>query len=59
MTGFSDALDEANESIFVRACQRGQVRIMLKPLDLDRVIQMIRKEHGADDDQPPYPTPFW
>jgi CheY-like chemotaxis protein len=59
MTGFSDALDEANENIFVRACQRGQVRIMLKPLDLDRVIQMIRTGRGLEEEEPPFPTPFW
>jgi CheY-like chemotaxis protein len=60
MTGFSDALDEANESIFVQACQRGQVRIMLKPLDLDRVIQIIRQGGDVEEDtEPPSATPFW
>ena len=60
MTGFSDALDEANESIFVQACQRGQVRIMLKPLDLDRVIQIIRQEDEREGDATPTSTtPFW
>lgn len=59
MTGFSDALDEANESIFARACQQGQIRIMLKPLDLDRVIQMVRKGRAQDELEPTFPTPFW
>lgn len=42
MTGFADALDEANESIFAAADRTGKVEIMMKPLDIDRIIQRIR-----------------
>jgi DNA-binding NtrC family response regulator len=58
MTGFSDAVDEANAGIFARACQGGQVRIMLKPLDLDRVIRIVRNGQAQDELVPAFPTPF-
>jgi DNA-binding NtrC family response regulator len=41
MTGFSDALDEANESIFEAAARNGRVEVMMKPLDLDRVMALL------------------
>jgi two-component system, OmpR family, response regulator MprA len=41
MTGFSDALDEANESIFAEAGRNGRVAVMMKPIDLDRVIAVL------------------
>jgi DNA-binding response OmpR family regulator len=44
MTGFSDALDEANESIFAEAGRNGRVEVMMKPLDLDRVMSLLRAE---------------
>ena len=59
MTGFSDALDDANQSIFRQACQKCQVQIMLKPLDLDRVIQIVRGDGSLEGGETPYPTPFW
>tara|TARA_R110002096_G_scaffold42144_35_gene113871 strand:- start:3327 stop:3701 length:375 start_codon:yes stop_codon:yes gene_type:complete len=42
MTGFSEALDEANQHIFARACENQQVELMMKPIDLDEVIALIR-----------------
>ena len=59
MTGFSDAVDEANAAIFARACRQGRVRIMLKPLDLDRVIRIVRNGRSQDELDPVFPTPFW
>ena len=59
MTGFSDALDDANQSVFHQACQKRQVHIMLKPLDLDRVIRIVRGDSAVEDREPPYPNPFW
>jgi two-component system response regulator MprA len=44
MTGFSDALDEANQSIFARACENSRVEVMMKPLDLDRVTALLNGE---------------
>jgi CheY-like chemotaxis protein len=41
MTGFSDALDQANESIFEQAGRCGRVEVMMKPLDLDRVLGLL------------------
>lgn len=55
MTGFSDALDEANETIFAEAGRHGRVEVMMKPLDLDRVMAWLvsggerPEEPGADD----------
>ncbi|MBU6302858.1 MAG: response regulator [Verrucomicrobia bacterium] len=59
MTGFSDAVDEANTGIFVRACRQGQVRIMLKPLDLDRVIRIVRSGRAQDALEPVLLPRFW
>lgn len=53
MTGFSDALDEANESIFAEADRRGRVEVMMKPLDLDRVMKLLRNQEQPS----PAPTP--
>lgn len=47
MTGFSDALDEANESIFAEVDRRGRVEVMMKPLDLDRVMKLLRDQEPA------------
>ena len=44
MTGFSEALDEANESIFAEADRNGRVVVMMKPLDLDRVMDLLQTE---------------
>lgn len=46
MTGFSDALDEVNESIFAEAGRNGRVELMMKPLDLDRVLGLLNFEEG-------------
>lgn len=48
MTGFSDALDEANESIFAEAGRNGRVSVMMKPIDLDRVMAVL----GAEGERP-------
>ncbi len=50
MTGFSEALDEANQSIFAEACQSSRVELMMKPLDLDRVVAVLR---GEEESRPP------
>lgn len=41
MTGFADALDEANENIFSEAGRSGRVEVMMKPLDLERVMGLL------------------
>lgn len=42
MTGFSDALDEANESIFAEAGRCGRVEVMMKPLNVDRILAVLQ-----------------
>lgn len=42
MTGFAEALDLANESIFAEAGRHGRVAVMMKPLDLDCVMDLIK-----------------
>lgn len=54
MTGFSEALDEANESIFAEADRNGRVQVMMKPLDLDRVIGLLR---AGEELSPASPAP--
>jgi len=56
MTGFSDALDEANESIFKMASDNRRVELMMKPLDFDRVLGLLKGEISpgtipSDDDE--------
>lgn len=46
ITGFSQALDEANQTIFAEAGRSPRVEVMLKPLDLDRVTALL----GIEDD---------
>lgn len=41
MTGFSDALDEANESIFTEAGRSGRVEVMMKPLKVERIFALL------------------
>jgi len=44
--------DDANQSIFRQACrENAKSRIMLKPLDLDRVIRIVRGESSAEKRQ--------
>lgn len=42
MTGFSDALDEANESIFAEAGRSGRVEVMMKPLNVERILAVLQ-----------------
>ena len=51
MTGFSDALDEANESIFAEAGRNGRVEVMMKPLDLDRVLSLLHPDESRPRSQ--------
>jgi len=44
MTGFADALDEANQKILAEACEDQRVELMLKPLDLERLLALLRGE---------------
>ncbi len=48
MTGFSESLDEANQEVLAQACQKGRVELMTKPLDLDRVMALLRGEGESD-----------